>query len=634
MQKLVSYSGEGDFSLGKSMFQNPIEFGLFTSLGHHVEAYSLPCKRSRIKAPFVFNGDVYKKQKTTIEVLPDECLYEILRRLDGNQERSSCASVSKRWLMLLSTIRKDEISQASAHKSKNLENTEGHLSRTLEGKKATDIRLEAIAVGTASRGGLGKLSIHGSNVARGVTDFGLKAIACGCPSLTSLSLWNLSSISDEGLIEIANECHQLEKLDLCKLSGISNKSLVAIANSCPNLSELSIDSCSNIGDEGLQAIGQSCCNLKLISLKNCPLLGDQGIASLLSSASFSLTKLKLHTLNISDMSVAVIGHYGIAVTDLSLAGLYNVTEKGFWVMGHGHGLQKLRSLTVTSCFGLNDVGVEAIGKGCPNLKQFSFHKCANLSDNGLYWFAKSAVSLKSLLLEECHQVTQCGIFSMLINPDTKLKSLTLKTCLGFKDFTFKIPSYCCNTLKTLSVHSCPGFGNSSLMLFGQLCPELQHVELNGLHGITDCGFTPLIERSEAGLVKVNISGCINVTDTVICEMSKAHGGTLEVLNLNGCRSVTDESMAAIASNCLLLNELDVSECRITDFGISALAHAVQLNLSVLSISGCHLVSDKSLPLLLKLGRSLVGLNIQHCHGISKYSVDLLVDHCWNCDILS
>ncbi|KAI3822413.1 hypothetical protein L1987_10003 [Smallanthus sonchifolius] len=633
MQKLVSYTGEGDFSLGKSMFQNPIESGIFASLGHHAEVYSLPCKRSRINAPFVFNGEVYKKQKTTIEVLPDECLFEIFRRLDGNQERSSCASVSKRWLMLVSTIRKDEVSQVSAHKS-NVNNINGHLSRSLEGKKATDIRLAAIAVGTASRGGLGKLSIRGSNVAHGVTNIGLKAIARGCPSLTSLSLWNLSSVSDEGLIEIANQCHQLEKLDLCKISGISNKSLIAIANNCPNLTELSIESCSNIGDEGLQAIGQSCPNLKSISLKNCPLLGDQGIASLLSSASCSLTKLKLHTLNVSDMTIAVIGHYGIAITDLALAGLCKVTEKGFWVMGHGQGLQKLRLLTITSCNGLTDIGIEAVGKGCPNLKQLSLHKCAVLSDNGLYSFAKSAVSLESLLLEECHRITQCGIFSMLINRDTKLRSLTFKNCLGFKDLSFKIPLSRCNTLKTLSVQNCPGFGNSSLMLFGQLCPELQHIELTGLHGITDNGFTPLIECCEAGLVKVNISGCINLTDNMVCEMSKVHGGTLEVLNLSGCRSVTDASMVAIASNCLLLNELDVSECGITDSGISALARAVQLNLNILAISGCRLISDKSLPFLLKMGGSLVGLNIQHCHGISSSSVGLLVDRLWNCDILS
>lgn len=631
MQEIVNYSVEGDFSIGKSMFATPMESSIFLSLGH-VEVFSLPRKRSRVSAPFVFSEEICKKQKTSIDVLPDECLFEIFRRLGGNQERSSCASVSKHWLMLLSMIRKGEISQTSDEKSTT--NDHGHLSRSLEGKKATDVRLAAIAVGAVSRGGLGKLSVRGNNVTRGVTNFGLKAIARGCPSLTDLSLWKLSSISDEGLVEIANECHQLEKLDLCQIPNISNNSLMAIARNCPNLTELSIDSCSNIGNEGLQAIGQSCHNLKSVSIKNCPLVGDQGIASLLSSTSFSLTKLKLQALNVSDMSLAVIGHYGIAITDLTFTGLCKVTEKGFWVMGNGQGLQKLRSLTITSCYGLTDVGLEAVGKGCPNLKQFYLRKSALLSDNGVASFAKSAVSLEILHLEECHRVTQCCIFSVLINPETKLKSLTVENCLGIKDLTFGIPSSRCNSLKSLSVSNCPGFGNNSLMLLGQLCPELQHVELNGLHGITDNGFTQLINCCEAGLVKVNLSGCINLTDNMVSELLKVHGGTLEVLNLNGCRSVTDASMVAIASDCLLLTELDVSGCTITDSGISALACAVQLNLQILAIASCGLVSDKSLPYLGKLGETLVGMNIQHCHGISNSSVGLIVDHLWNCDILS
>ncbi|KAJ9555086.1 hypothetical protein OSB04_009700 [Centaurea solstitialis] len=629
MQKLVGYSGEGDFSHRKSMYTNPMDLGIFSSLGHHVEVYSLPCKRSRISAPFVFSGEVCKKQKTTIEVLPDECLFEIFRRLGGNKERSSCASVSKHWLMLLSTIHTDEISQASEKESIPIE---GHLSRCLEGKKATDVRLAAIAVGAATCGGLGKLSIHGNNVVRGVTDFGLTAVARGCPSLTDLSLWNLSSISDEGLVEIASGCHQLEKLDLCQIPSISSKSLLAIANNCPNLSELSIESCSNIGNEGLQAIGRSCHNLKSISIKNCSLVGDQGIASLLSSASYSLTKVKLQTLNIGDLSLAVIGHYGIALTDVVLAGLPKVTEKGFWVMGNGRGLQKLRSLMITSCFGVTDLGLEAVGKGCPNLKQFCLRKCALLSDNGVRSFAKSALSLESVLLEECNRVTQCGVFSILVNCSNNLKSLTLENCYGIKDLALKIPLSRCNAFRSLSVRNCPGFGNNSLVLFGNLCPQLRNVEFTGAHGITDEGLTPLVRCCEAGLIKVNLTGSVNLTNNMVSEITKVHGGTLEILNLDGCRSVTDASLVAIASNCLKLSELDVSGCTITDSGIAALACATQLNLHILSISRCRLVSDKSLPYFAKLG--VVGLNLQKCDRMSSCGVGRLVDHLWHCDILS
>ncbi|KAF2283034.1 hypothetical protein GH714_043373 [Hevea brasiliensis] len=569
-------------------------------------------KRTRISAPFVFGGERFEqKRQASIEVLPDECLFEIFRRLPGGEERSACACVSKRWLSLLSNMSRDELCDKKTTQLLNesvekngevksrAENQEieggGCLSRCLEGKKATDIRLSAIAVGTASRGGLGKLSICGNNSYHGVTSAGLRAIARGCPSLKALTLWKLPLVGDEGLYEIANGCHMLEKLDLCGCPAISDKGLLAIARNCPNLTDLTIEACSGIGNEGLQAVGRYCTNLKSISIKNCPVVGDQGISGLVSSATYGLSKMKLQALNVTDVSLAVIGHYGKAVTDLVLTNLPNVSEKGFWVMGNGHGLQKLKSFTVTSCRGLTDTGLEAMGKGCPNLKQFCLRKCAFLTDNGLVLFVRAAKSLESLQLEECHRITQLGCFGSLLN------------C---------------------------GFGDGSLALMGKFCPQLQYVELSGLKGVTDAGFTPLLENYDAGLVKVNLSGCVNVSDKVVSALTEQHGWTLEVLNLDGCVKITDASLAAIAENCLLLSELYVSRCAISDSGLMVMACSNQLNLQIFSVSGCSMISDQSLTALVKMGQTLLGLNLQHCNAISTSTVDLLVERLWRCDILS
>ncbi|XP_027354400.1 EIN3-binding F-box protein 1-like [Abrus precatorius] len=646
MSKVFSFTGSDDFCPGGSIYPNPKEASLFLSLGHRVDVCFPRQKRTRLSVPLDISGEWFvQKQKTSIESLPDECLFEILRRLPAGQDRSACASVSKRWLMLLSSICKNEIcSSDSAGSEKEFSEKggedqefgdEGFLSRSLEGKKATDVRLAAISVGTASRGGLGKLLIRGCSSDRGVTDVGLKAIAHGCPSLKVLSLWDVATITDEGLSEIANGCHQLEKLDLCKCPAITDNALIAVAKKCPNLSELSIESCPNIGNEGLQAIGKWCSNLRSISIKDCFGVGDQGIAGLLSSASFVLTKVKLESLIVSDLSLAVIGHYGFAVTDLVLNCLPNVSEKGFWVMGNGRGLQKLTSLTIGCCQGATDIGLEAIGKGCPNVKNFQLRKCAFLSDNGLVSFTKVAPSIESLHLEECHRITQFGFFGVLLNCGAKLKDLTLISCYGIKDLNLELPAVSpCESIWSLTIRDCPGFGNATLALLGRLCPQLQHVELSGLQGITDAGFLPLLESSKAGLVKVNLSGCINLTDTVVLSMVKSHGWTLEVLNLDGCIKVSDASLMAMAGNCPLLCDLDLSKCTITDTGIAALARGKQLNLEVLSLSGCTMVSDKSMSSLKKLGHTLVGLNIKRCNAISSRSIDRLTEHLWMCDILS
>ncbi|KAK7327737.1 hypothetical protein VNO77_21827 [Canavalia gladiata] len=649
MPTLVNYSGDDELYPGGSFRPNPMDLGGLYAIGSGVDVYCTPNKRARINAPDIFEILQFEEdQKPTIEALPDECLFEIFRRLPSGKERSLCACVSKRWLMLMSSICKDEIyksvkvSEGSA--SCDVEMTsmdedqciedDGYLTRCLEGKKATDVRLAAIAVGTSARGGLGKLSIRGSNSVLGVTNVGLSAIAHGCPSLRSLSLWNVSSIGDAGLSKVAKGCHMLEKLDICQASSITNKSLITIAKGCPNLTTLNVESCPKIGNEGLQAIARSCPKLQCISIKDCPLVGDHGVSSLLSSAA-NLSRVKLQDLNITDFSLAVIGHYGKAITNLVLCGLQNVSERGFWVMGVAQGLQKLISLTVSSCQGVTDASIEAMGKGCINLKHMFLRRCCFVSDNGLVAFGKAARSLESLQLEECNSITQFGIIGALSNIKTTLKSLTLLKCKGVKDIDVEISMLSpCESLQYLSIQNCPGFGNPSLAMVGKLCPQLQHVDLTGLYGVTDAGLLPLLENCEAGLVKVNLTGCWNLTDNIVSELVRLHGGTLEVLNLDGCRKITDASLVAIADNCPLLNDLDVSKCAITNVGIAVLSSARQLNLQVLSLSNCSGVTNKSAPSLTKLGQSLVGLNLQNCHSIGCNTVELLVENLWRCDILA
>ncbi|OIV99909.1 hypothetical protein TanjilG_26247 [Lupinus angustifolius] len=631
----MDFSGDDELYHGSSL-----DLGRLYSIGSNVDVYYPPTKRARITAPFIF--DRVQDRKPSIEVLPDECLFEIFRRLPSAKERTSCACVSKQWLMLLSSICKaeierntssDDIEKISSNEDQDIEG-DGYLTRCLEGKKATDVRLAAIAVGTSGRGGLGKLSIRGSNSVHGVTNRGLSAVARGCPSLRSLSLWDVSSIGDEGLSHIAKGCHMLEKLDLCQSSSITNKGLIAIAEGCPNLTTLNIESCSKIGNEGLQAIARFCPKLQSISIKDCPLVGDHGLSSLLSSAS-ELSRVKLQALNITDFSLAVIGHYGKAITNLVLCGLKNVTERGFWVMGVAQGLQKLVSFSVTSCRGVTDASIEAMGKGCTNLKQMCLRKCCFVSDSGLVAFTKAAGSLESLQLEECNRVTQSGIIGALSNIKTKLKSLTLVKCMGIKDIDVEVSMLSpCESLRSLSIQNCPGFGSASMAMVGKLCPQIQNVDLTGLHGITDAGLLPLLENSVAGLVNMNLTGCWNLTDNIVSALARLHGGTLESLNLDGCWKITDASLLAIAHNCLLLNDLDVSKCAITDAGIAVLSGARQLSLQVLSLSGCSEVSSKSVPFLTKLGQTLLGLNLQSCNSIGSSTIELLMENLWRCDILA
>ncbi|KAH1203142.1 EIN3-binding F-box protein 1 [Glycine max] len=209
-----------------------------------------------------------------------------------------------------------------------------------------------------------------------------------------------------------------------------------------------------------------------------------------------------------------IGHYGKAITNLVLSGLKDVTGRG--VMGAAQ-----VPLTVTSCKGLTNTCIEAIGKGCINL-------------NGSVAFAKASVSLENLLLEECNRFTLTRIIVALVNIKMKLKSLSLVKYMGVKDIDMEVSILSpCESFQSLVIQKCPGFGSASLAMIVQI-------------------------NCEAGLVNVNLTGFWNLTNNIVSTLAWLYGGKLEVLNLDGCGKITNASLVVIANNFIVLNDLDVS----------------------------------------------------------------------------
>lgn len=585
----------------------------------------------------------------SLDALPDECLFEVLRRLPGGRERADSACVSRRWLALLASIRASELGQATAAAPPSLpdlneefvmeEDTDDSpvdpcVERVLEGKEATDVRLAAMAVVAGSRGGLEKLAVRGSHPTRGVTDQGLLAVARGSPNLCSLALWDVPLVTDSGLAEIAAGCPLLERLDITSCPLITDKGLTAVAQGCPNLVSLIIEACSGVANEGLRAIGRCCSKLQAVSIKNCARVGDQGISSLVCSASASLAKIRLQGLNITDASLAVIGYYGKSVTDLTLARLAAVGERGFWVMANASGLQKLRCISVNSCPGITDLALASISKFCSSLKQLCLKKSGHVSDAGLKAFAESAKLLENLQLEECNRVTLVGVLACLINCSQKFRTLSLVKCLGVKDICSapaQLPV--CKSLRFLTIKDCPGFTDASLAVVGMICPQLEQVDLSGLGEITDNGLLPLIGSSEGALVKVDLSGCKNITDLAVSSLVKVHGKSVKQVSLEGCSKITDASLFSISENCTELAELDLSNCMVSDSGVASLASTSNFKLRVLSLFGCSNVTQRSVPFLGNMGK-LEGLNIQFCNMIGNHNIASLEKQLWWCDILA
>lgn len=587
------------------------------------------------------------REAPTLDALPDGCLFEILRRVQGARARGASSCVSRRWLALLGGIRASEIKRVEAPAVPDLNQVfvcddedeaanarPGRSERTLEGEGATDVALTAAAVADGLRGSLESVVVRGSHPTRGITDSGLSAVARGCPSLRSLALWDVPQVTDAGLAEIAAGCPSLEKLDITGCPLVTDKGLVAVAQGCPDLKTLTIEACSGVANEGLKAIGRCCSKLQAVNIKNCAYVGDQGVSGLICSATASLAKVCLQGLSITDASLAVIGYYGKAITNLTLTRLSAVGERGFWVMANALGLQKLRCMSITSCPGVTELALVSIAKFCPSLKQLYLRKCSQISDGLLKDFAESAKVLENLQIEECNRITLMGILSFLLNCSPKFKALSLVKCTGIKDICSapaQLPV--CKSLRSLTIKQCPGFTDESMAVVGMICPHLENLDLSGLGAVTDDGLLPLIRSSESGLVHVDLNGCENLTDAAISALVKAHGTSLAHLSLEGCSKITDASLFAISESCSELAELDLSNCMVSDYGVAVLSSAERLKLRVLSLSGCLKVTPKSVPFLGSMPASLEGLNLQF-NFIGNHNIASLEKQLWWCDILA
>lgn len=613
-----------------------------------------------------------------INKLPDELLCEIFRFMPRARDRAACASVCMRWLMLQSHMHREEFRSkqyietqgSDFFPDEHHEGTEevsdeaysqetrtegilkgadnggrverqpqwaiGDLSRCLEGKKATDVRLAAIAVGTGARGGLGKLSIRrGSLVGfeNGVTDTGLSAIGFCCSALRNLSLWDCSNIRDEGLCIIGKGCRLLEKVDLIKCPLVGNVGLQSIAANCPLLSSLSLDECVLIGNRALTAVGEGCPDLLSLSIQNCPLIGDDGLVALVCNAK-KLRKMKLEGLKISNKTLSFMGIYCKAIICLSLLSLELVTEEGFMMLCEGSGMQTLKRFAVTSCNSFSDVVLALLGNAFSDLKHLSLVKCERVSDQGISLFAQTAASLEILQLERCNMITGKGLTAAFGCRSGKLREVHVKKCDGIHDLGVFSPAslVCDSTIKSICLAHCRGVGDMFLALMGCLCPKVVELDLTGLTGVSDEGLLSFLYSGCRDLVSVNVSGCVQLTDRALCGIAKQCGRSLRNFALDGCKLVTDKGLKAIALHCIVLEDLDVSQCSVSDEGVLALVAETGQTLSSLNLSGCGGITDRILPMIEEKCQGLVGLNLKHCMGLTRRGLDNFVSRLWKCDV--
>ncbi|KAH7524175.1 hypothetical protein FEM48_Zijuj06G0091300 [Ziziphus jujuba var. spinosa] len=192
---------------------------------------------------------------------------------------------------------------------------------------------------------------------------------------------------------------------------------------------------------------------------------------------------------------------------------------------------------------VGDEGLIALANGCPKLSKVSMRRRKNIGNAGVLSLLESAKCLTNLDFGWCSLVSDEALEAI-----GSANSITVLNLLGCSLITDRGLAWLSN-------------GSSSKTIKKLVLAECDR--------ITDCGVT-LLQRM-SGLEELNLAECgPKITD--IGGVAIAAIQSLKRLNLSWLVNVSDPTLVALAENCPVLANLDVTGCElVTGAGVRAFA---------------------------------------------------------------
>lgn len=283
----------------------------------------------------------------------------------------------------------------------------------------------------------------------------------------------------------------------------------------------------------------------------------------------------------------------------------------------------------------------SIATACPDLRFVAFCgvQSANGLDNAAFCAFLRAHHRTGARLEEL-RVEFCGG----VSGDSLVQAARL--CPGLRRVIFKFSGTVddshivslCETighgLEELDVECSPGITDASLYAIADHCPNIALLGVAACHEITDDGLLAVAESLGPSMLALDIhdlprvsdmglyhiaSHCHNLeylnawrvclTSYGIRSIVETSGETLRVLVIGDCIGIDDEAIHAIASQCPVLEELEMPGLpRVTDLAMASLLDPTNgPPLTSLSIDRCTRLSDSTL------------CRVECCPGLSEVS---------------
>ncbi len=236
-----------------------------------------------------------------------------------------------------------------------------------------------------------------------------------------------------------------------------------------------------------------------------------------------------------------------------------ITDK---VMRNLYQMEKdVKSLNLSSCDAITDLGFVPLGKYWPNLESICLGGCKNITVVGLRSLALNCRKIRRISFVD-YEIDDAGL-RIIAASLVDLETIDLTGCLKVTDRGLSEIAHCCTKLKTMKLGGCYKLGESGIWAFrevGSCCTNLEEIDLSDVTYLSDKGLLLVAKRCLL-LKKIHISRCPYVSSRAITKVFKYASKLIDFAASESCNALSyDELTTMIEASADRLERLDLSYC--------------------------------------------------------------------------
>jgi len=411
-------------------------------------------------------------------------------------------------------------------------------------------------------------------------------------TLTSLICSNIGSLHHTDISFMSDSFPFLQQLDISFPKTITgndydseayNNALKVLTQKLSKLHKVNLSGNLYVNDSLFFELCRNCELLEEVIMLECPLLTHAGIASAIcqrpSLTSFSVRNFAeaIETNKLTPYFADSLGSLkGLTCLDLSFSRISD-----FLLCSLALEALPLRKLVLQGCFDYTYYGICYLLSRCRFLQHLDLQDAKFLYDQRIKELSVHLADLVSINLSGCYKLTSSAFFALLRNCPLLTEIRMESTDIGNDPIPSSMDLVVYHQVKSLYFAYNPRLKDEHINMFAHMFPNMQLLDLNSCHCISEEGIGILIERcckirhlnfafySQANLFSINHEASklevlnlshSRIDNIALYAISKIFPRLLQ-LDLEHCYHVTEKGVRQVVENCTNLREINLRYCR-------------------------------------------------------------------------